>query len=116
MLQYTKIFPWLIPLRIVTIIMLIWALVPTNPYGYYILLRWFSCGVFIYLAIAGYKSKQLGWMLLFIISAGIYNTILRVHLGRTIWVIVNISSICLVSVSFMMKDLSQEKEKTKEKK
>jgi len=28
--------------------MLLWALYPENPYGYYVLLRWIVCPCFIY--------------------------------------------------------------------
>lgn len=87
-------------LRVVVIAMLAWALNPANPYGYYVLLRWVSCAVFIYLAVAAHRARQPGWLLLFAINAGVYNPLLAVHLGRPIWSVVNIVSICLVAASF----------------
>lgn len=92
--------PWITPLRVAIIAMLAWALVPTNPYGYYVLLRWVGCAVFTYLAVASHRAGASGWLLLFAISAGIYNPILRVHLGRIVWTVVNVASIVLVVVSF----------------
>jgi hypothetical protein len=44
--------------------MLLWALNPDNPYGYYILLRWVCCAVFAYLPIWLFrllnKAKRIG--------------------------------------------------------
>jgi hypothetical protein len=101
--------PWLTPFRVIVLAMLAWALVPSNPYAYYVLLRWFSCGVFVYLAVAAHKAQHPGWLLLFVINAGIYNPIIRVHLGRPIWSVVNVLSIFLGAASFQLKILSKEK-------
>lgn len=92
--------PWIKPLRLAIIAMLLWAFVPMNPYGYYILLRWVVCAVFIYLAVASHLADASGWLLLFILGAGIYNPILRVHLGRIVWTLVNVASIVILVTSF----------------
>lgn len=92
--------PWIKPLRLAIIAMLLWAFVPMNPYGYYVLLRWVVCAVFIYLAVASHRADASGWLLLFTISAGIYNPILRVHLGRIVWMVVNVASIVILVASF----------------
>lgn len=105
MMPDNNILPWCTPLRVVLICMLAWALVPINPYGYYILIRWVACAVFVYLAISAHRNSESGWVLLFVLSAGLYNPIIRVHLGRPIWLIVNIISICLLSASFLRKRL-----------
>jgi len=36
--------------QIIASVLLVWALNPENPYGYYILLRWVCCVAFAYLA------------------------------------------------------------------
>jgi hypothetical protein len=73
--------------------MLLWALVPGNPYGYYTLLRWVCCGVFAYLAFQAFDNKRQEWVWVLGIAAGIYNPIMPVHLTRELWVVVNVVTI-----------------------
>lgn len=73
--------------------MLLWALNPGNPYGYYILLRIVCCAVFAYLALQAVTQNQEGWVWVLSVTAIIYNPILRVHLTREIWAVVNIATI-----------------------
>ncbi|MFC1591339.1 DUF6804 family protein [Thermodesulfobacteriota bacterium] len=87
--------------RILAIVMLLWALVPINPYGYYVLMRWVLCGLFLFCAYSAFKlSHQQVWILIFGINAGIYNPILPLHLGRVIWTVINIVSIVFIVGSF----------------
>jgi len=44
------------------IVMLLWALNPENPYGYYIFLRWVCCGIFTYLAFRAFEHEYQGWV------------------------------------------------------
>ena len=84
--------------------MLLWALVPANPYGYYILLRWICCGVFAYLAFQALDQKRQGWTWVLGITAAVYNPIIRVHLTREIWSVVNVITIGIAVASiFAMK-------------
>jgi hypothetical protein len=64
--------------------MLLLALDPGNPYGYYILLRWVCCGIFAYLAYHTLEQEQLGWTWVLGITAVVYNPIVRVHLTREV--------------------------------
>lgn len=79
--------------------MLLWALNPGNPYGYYVLLRWVCCGIFVYLTVqAAIRQKQgIAWTLG--VTALIYNPILRIHMTREIWSVVNIITIAIVGIS-----------------
>ena len=75
---------------------LIFALNPDNPYGYYVLLRLICFSSFIYLA---YKIIILGkhnWAYVLGSMALIYNPIIRVHLEREIWSIINIITILVL--------------------
>lgn len=78
------------------IVMLAWALVPSNPYAYYVLLRVVVCGIFVYLAVQAHGLKKTGWTWVLGITAVIYNPFLRVHLNRDIWIIVNVATIILL--------------------
>jgi len=82
--------------------MLIWALYPDNPYGYYILLRWICCGIFAYLAVQAQKEEKENWVWTFGIIAVIYNPIFRIHLNRDLWSIINIITIGIAVASFFV--------------
>jgi hypothetical protein len=81
--------------------MLLWALNPGNPYGYYVLLRWVCCGVFGFLAFRALGLKKQGATWLFGVTALIYNPIFRVHLTRGIWSVVNVATIFVAVGSIM---------------
>ncbi len=96
--------------QIVATIMLLWALNPENPYGYYILLRWVCCGIFLFLLTRSIAVNKQGWAWTFGIMAGIYNPILSLHMNREIWSVVNVITIIIVWVSiFALKPKEKEK-------
>jgi hypothetical protein len=80
-------------------LMLLWALNPENPYGYYILLRWVCCGVFAYLVFKALDQGHQGWVLVLGITAAVYNPIFKVHLTREIWSVVNVVTIGIAVAS-----------------
>lgn len=73
--------------------MLLWALNPRNPYGYYILLRIVCCAVFAFLALQAAKQNQESSVWVLGVIAIIYNPIMSVHLTREIWMVVNVATI-----------------------
>lgn len=79
----------------IAIAMLAWALLPFNPYGYYIVLRWVIALVGVYFATATWKAERLGWVVSFVLTSIVYNPIARVPLERSTWVVVNILTIAL---------------------
>ena len=85
--------------QVIAIGMLAWALVPTNPYGYYILLRFVVCGVCAYLAVKAYQLERIPWVWVLGITAVLYNPLIRVHLTREIWSVVNVATIVLLLVT-----------------
>lgn len=85
--------------QIMGIVMLTWALVPSNPYGYYVVLRWVICGILIYLALEAYGLKKIGWVWVLGIAAAIYNPIIRVHSTREVWSFVNLATIALLTIT-----------------
>jgi len=86
--------------QVIACLMLLWALNPDNPYGYYIILRWVCCGIFAYLAFQVFESAKQGWTWVLGITALVYNPIFRVHLNRELWSFINVvtSIIALVSI------------------
>ena len=88
----------------IVIPMLLWALYPENPYGYYILLKWVCCAAFVYLAIRALKIKKQGWSWILGITGGMYNPFLKAHFTREIWSVVNLVTIGLaIAAIFVLK-------------
>ena len=85
----------------IVIPILLWALNPTNPYGYYILLRWICCAAFVYLAIQAQNMEKQGWVWILGVTAAIYNPILRVHSTREMWSLVDLVTIGLALASIL---------------
>ena len=85
--------------QVIVVLMLLWALYPENPYGYYILLRWVCCPMFAYLAFQAFAQEKQGWAWVLGVTAAIYNPLIRVHLGREIWSIVNLVTIGIAVAS-----------------
>jgi hypothetical protein len=95
--------------QIIVILMLLWAYNQDNPYGYYILLRWVCCVVFIYLSIKALNVEKGKWVWLFAITAFLYNPIINIHLKRENWTIVNSITILIAMASIsIFKELKSE--------
>lgn len=93
--------------QIIAIIFLVIALNPSNPYGYYILLRWICCAVFSYLTYQAVENKQSGWAWTLGVTAFLYNPFLRIHLNRELWVLINLITIIISAIS--IKKLNSKK-------
>jgi hypothetical protein len=92
-----------IPQAIITPFLL-WALYPYNPYGYYTLLRWICCASFAFLAIQTIDIKKQAWVWIFGTAAIIYNPLIKIHLTRNIWVVINLITIVIAWYSaFVLK-------------
>lgn len=74
-------------------IMLLVALNPENPYGYYVLLRWVVCGIFAYLVFHAIEKGKIEWIWILGITAAVYNPFVKIHLGREIWSLVNLLTV-----------------------
>ena len=81
--------------------MVLLALNPENPYGYYILLRWVCCAVFVYIAIQALTQEKIGWVWFFGVTVIIYNPIIKVYGTREMWTVINLVTIVLAAVSIL---------------
>lgn len=72
------------------------------PYGYYTLMRLIVCGTFIIIFFQSLDLKNLFWIIISVTLAVLYNPILPFHLGKDVWVPINIISIVLMLVSFFL--------------
>jgi len=88
--------------KTVSVILLLWALFPGNPYAYYVLLRWISCPALAYLAFCHVKDERIPMAWVFGTAAGLYNPVLPLHLTRTIWSMVNVACIAIIVTSIFL--------------
>ena len=86
----------------IVIPMLLLALNPDNPYGYYILLRWVCCAAFVYLAFHALTLEESGWVWILGVTAVIYNPIFRVPGTRDMWSLINLATIGLAVASIFV--------------
>jgi hypothetical protein len=83
-------------------IMLVFAFDATNPYGYYILLRFVCCAAFVLLAVDYLKSDcHPAWIWSFGFVALLYNPILKIPLDRESWEIANVCTLGLLGGSML---------------
>ena len=82
------------PIYIISALLFIGA--ASLPYGYYMLLRIAACGFFIWAAVITYekKSQYLPWI--FGLLALLFNPIIKIHLPKELWVIIDICSAIFV--------------------
>ena len=79
------------------IAMLLWALLPMNPYAYYIVLRWVVCITFLWLGRRAWERKLFSWAFPLYAISVLYNPITRVPLSRAVWTVVNIATALVIS-------------------
>lgn len=87
--------------QLIAILMLLWALNPENPYGYYRLLRVVCCAVFVYLCIKAVNFGQNNWAWVLGVTAVVYNPLIPLHLTRGIWSVLNILTILIAGGSII---------------
>lgn len=89
--------------HLVATTLLAWAYNDSNPYGYYVFLRWVICPAFAWFAFVAYNNEQNPWVWIYGITAALYNPIATAHLGRELWEIVNALTIVLLAVNAWQK-------------
>lgn len=90
---------------IISGIILLLAMFSFWPYIFYILLRWFICGVSIYFAYFFNQRKLNGWMFVFLAIAFIFNPIMPIYSIKSSWMIIDfITSILFFIASYPSKN------------
>lgn len=81
--------------------MLLWALRDSNPYSYYMLLRWVVCGFACYTAsvLQEIGARKTMWAL--VVVALIYNPFIRAHFSRGTWEAVNVAALAPLGLSIL---------------
>jgi len=75
---------------IIPVIFLFLAILGGWPYGLYTLLRLVVCGTTAYLSWLAYESGKQPWLWIFGFIALIFNPLIPLHLGRDLWVVVDL--------------------------
>ena len=100
---------------IVVMILLLIAIFPIEEYGYYILLRWIVCLTAIYIAYFSYEAEKIYWTWVMGIIALIFNPLIPFHLGKDIWIVVDLIAAIVFGINtFIFKRKNKREEKRKE--
>ncbi len=84
------------PLFVVALLLV--ALVPTMPYGYYQVMRWLITAASLWIAMTCHGDGRGNWIWVWGAIAGIYNPIFPVHASREVWSFVNVATIAIGAV------------------
>ena len=78
-------------------------------YGYYQLLRWFTCGVAVYGIMQNNLQSSKLWMWIFVAIAIMFNPIFPVHFHRQTWSFIDVISAIILLVYFTHRVLGKKK-------
>ena len=84
---------------LVAVIMLLLAIPPIWPYGYFQLLRLVVTGVAFYNAYTAHESKNKAWVVIMGAIAILFNPLFPIHLDKEVWVVLDIISAVLMFIS-----------------
>lgn len=79
--------------------MLLWALLPFNPYGYFQILRIVVCAVCFASAYRAYAMEATGWTWTFGILAAVFNPFVPVGLTRSAWAFIDLVAAAILAAS-----------------
>ena len=61
------------------------------PYGYYVLVRYTCMVSFGVLAFRSFQEEKTGWAVTFVSLAVLFQPFVKIHLGKTMWNVVDIA-------------------------
>lgn len=76
------------------------------PYGFYQLVRFLAMAIFAYLAYCEFKDDKIESMILFIVLAVLFQPLIPIALGRTIWHCVDVI-VAIYLVYWMIKKIKE---------
>ena len=103
---------------LIAIGMLVLAIPPVWPYGYYILLRIVVCGVAVYAIYVGYNVGLRTLLVILGFIALLFNPIIPIYLTKEIWVLIDIivAIIFLVSIFILRRRINNHRSRKRAKK
>jgi hypothetical protein len=100
-----------VTISLLSIIMLLLAVPPIWPIGYYMLLRIVVCVSSAYLSLLGFNMDKKSWGWIFIVIAVLFNPIAPIYLKKDIWVVIDIIAAIIFAVSiFYLRNCSIAKD------
>jgi hypothetical protein len=75
---------------VISVIFLFLAIIEDWPYGFFTLLRLVVFGTTAYLSWLAYKIEKEVWIWIFGFIALIFNPLIPLHLGRDVWMVVDL--------------------------
>lgn len=98
--------PHLVPSLVIAFLLLMAAL--PWPYGYYVFLRWVTCGMAAYTAYISYTWETKWALWVFIPIAILFNPIFPVYLTKAVWQPIDVVvAILFGSIAFILKKPSK---------
>jgi hypothetical protein len=88
--------------QVIISLMLLWAIAPCNPYGYYVLVRILGCSIFCWLGFRAWKQKKQNWTWIYGVIAFINNPIYHFQLTDDLWAVINILTIIIAIISIFI--------------
>jgi hypothetical protein len=95
-------------IAIIAGVVLILAIPPLWPYGYYQLLRWVVTAAALYIIYISYGLDNKKWIWLMAIIAILFNPIFSIHLTKGIWAPIDfvVAIIFFISLNIKVGDIS----------
>ncbi len=78
------------------------------PYGFFTLLRLVVFGTTVYLSWLAYKSERHVWIWIFGFLALVFNPVIPLHLGRDLWIVVDLLVAVFLIISIFVFKLPKE--------
>ncbi len=94
---------------VLSLIMLLLAILPVWPYGYYTLLRLVVCGTAIYLVWFSKAINKQAWMWVMGFIVLLFNPLIPIRLGKEMWVFIDL----VIAVIFIIYLFKLRNRKTK---
>ena len=93
---------------IISVILLFLATIEGWPYGFFTLLRLVVFGTTAYLSWLAYRSEKQAWTWIFGFIALVFNPLIPLHLGRDLWVVVDLLVAVFLIISIFAFKLPKE--------
>ena len=93
---------------IISVILLFLAMIEGWPYGFFTLLRLVVFGTTGYISWLAYKTEQQSWTWIFGFIALVFNPIIPLHLGRDLWMVIDLLVAVFLIISFFVFKLPKE--------
>lgn len=94
------------------IMLLLIAILPIKEYGYYVLLKWVVFLTSIYIGYFFYRVKKMNWIWLMGIIAAVFNPIMPIPLGKSIWRIIDFITALIFGITIFAFRGKEERKET----